>query len=59
MILAMAARLSRPLLVRRPGEAAPVMILVFAAVALLRLPLPWVLAAAIPLSVGISWWRRG
>jgi chromate transporter len=59
MILAMAARLSRPLLLRRPGEAAPVMILVFAAVALLRLPLPWVLAGAIPLSIGISWWRRG
>ncbi|HXM85802.1 MAG TPA: chromate transporter [Stellaceae bacterium] len=59
MILAMAARLSRPLLIRRPGEAAPVMILVFAAVALLRLPLLWVLAGAIPLSIGISWWRRG
>jgi len=59
MILAMAARLAQPLLARRPGEALPVMILVFAAIALLSLPLPWVLAGAIPLSVGISWWRRG
>lgn len=59
MILAMAARLARPLLARRPGEALPVMILVFAAIALLGLPLPWVLAGAIPLSIGIAWWRRG
>jgi len=59
MILAMAARLAQPLLSRRPGEALPVMILVFAAIALLNLPLPWVLAGGIPLSIGIAWWRRG
>ena len=59
MILAMAARIAQPLLSRRPGEALPVMILVFAAVALLNLPLLWVIAGAIPLSIGISWWRRG
>jgi hypothetical protein len=35
------------------------MILVFTAVALLNLPLLWVIAGAIPLSIGISWWRRG
>jgi len=59
MILAMAARIAQPLLSRRPGEALPVMILVFTAVALLNLPLLWVIAGAIPLSIGISWWRRG
>jgi hypothetical protein len=32
---------------------------VFAAIALLNLPLLWALAGAIPLSIGISWWRRG
>jgi chromate transporter len=59
MILAMAARLSRPLLMRRPREALPIMVLVFLCVAILNLPLLWVLAGVAPLSVGISWWRRG
>jgi chromate transporter len=59
MILAMAARLSRPLLMRRPREALPVMVLVFLCIAILNLPLLWVLAGAAPLSIGISWWRRG
>jgi len=59
MILAMAARLAKPLLARRPGEALPIIILVFAAIALLNLPLLWVLAGAIPLSIAVSWWRRG
>ncbi len=59
MVLAMAAKLAKPLLMRRPGEALPMMILVFAAIALLGLPLLWVLAGAIPLGIAVSWWRRG
>ena len=59
MILAMAGKIATPLLKRRPLESAPVIVAVFIAVALLRLPLPWVLLVAAPVSMGISFWRRG
>lgn len=59
MILAMAGKIATPLLKRRPLESAPVIIAVFVAVALLRVPLPWVLLTAAPISVGVAFWRRG
>ena len=58
MILAMAGKIATPLLRRRPFESAPVIAAVFVAVALLRLPLPWVLLVAAPVSMGISFLRR-
>lgn len=58
MILAMAGKIATPLLRRRPVEATPIIVAVFVAVALLRLPLPWVLLTAAPVSIGINWWRR-
>jgi hypothetical protein len=46
------------LLRRRPIESTPVIVAVFVAVALFRLPLPWVLLTAAPVSIGIAFWRR-
>jgi chromate transporter len=40
----------------RPGHA--VMAVTFVAVGVLRLPLIWVIAALIPVSVAFSWWER-
>ena len=58
MILAMAGKIATPLLRRWPAESTPIIVAVFAAVALLRLPLPWVLLTAAPVSIGIAFWRR-
>ena len=58
MILAMAGKIATPLLKHRPLESTPVIVAVFVAVALLRVPLPWVLLVAVPVSVGIAFWRR-
>ncbi|HEY3799291.1 MAG TPA: chromate transporter [Caulobacteraceae bacterium] len=58
LVIATAARMAEPLLRNRPRAAAPFMLTGFAAVALLRLPLPYVLLTLAPISIGLSWWLR-
>jgi chromate transporter len=58
MILGTAGRIAAPLLKRRPAESSPVIVAVFVAIALLRVPLPWALLVAAPVSVVLSWRRR-
>jgi chromate transporter len=58
LIIAVSAKMAAPLF-RPPLESAPlVAIAIFAAVGLFRLPLPWVLATATPLSILLAWWWR-
>lgn len=59
LVVATAARMAEPLLRTRPWIAAPFILVAFAAVALLRLPLPWVLVVLGPLSIAAAWaWKR-
>ncbi len=59
LIVATAGRMAEPLLKSRPWVAAPFTLSAFAAVALLRLPLPYVLLALGPLSIAAAWlWKR-
>jgi chromate transporter len=56
LILATALKLARPL--KHPWQIA-ICAVAFVGIALLRLPLLWVLAALCPLSIAMAWWRRG
>ncbi|HVM98593.1 MAG TPA: chromate transporter [Caulobacteraceae bacterium] len=59
LVVATAGRMAEPLLRSRAAVAAPFILAAFAAVALLRLPLPWVLIVLGPLSIAVVWvWRR-
>jgi chromate transporter len=59
LIVATAARMAEPLLRSRPWLAAPFILAAFAAVAILRFPLPYVLIALGPLSIGAAWfWKK-
>ena len=59
LIVATAARMAEPLLRSRPWLAAPFIVIAFAAVALLRFPLPYVLIVLGPLSIAVAWfWKR-
>jgi chromate transporter len=59
LIVATAGRMAEPLLRGRPWQAAPFMLAAFAAVAILRLPLPYVLVALGPLSIAAAWfWKQ-
>src|SRR5437763_13640603 len=55
LVIGVAARMMGPLLKRRDPVALGFLIAVFAAIGLLRLPLPPVLLVAIPLSIAVSW----
>ena len=58
LVAATAAKMAIPPLRRRPLLAAPFIVLAFAGVGLLHLPLPWVLLALAPLSIAAAWrWR--
>lgn len=56
LVLAMALRMAQP--IRRTAWQVAVGAIVFAAIGLARLPMLWVLAALVPVSLGIAWWRR-
>lgn len=56
LVAATVAKIARPILAAR-WSAVPVIALVFAGVALLRLPLPLVLAIGAPLSLALGWRR--
>jgi chromate transporter len=58
LVAATAAKMAQPLIRRRPWAAAPFIAAAFAAVGILRWPLPLVLAGLAPLSVAIAWRRR-
>ena len=59
LIVATAGRMAEPLLRSRPWLAAPFILAAFAAVAILRLPLPYVLIVLGPLSIAAAWfWKR-
>jgi chromate transporter len=56
LVLAMALRMAQP--IRRSVWQVAIGAIVFAAIGLVRLPMLWVLAALVPVSLGIAWWRR-
>jgi chromate transporter len=59
LIVATAARMAEPLLRSRPWLAAPFILTAFAAVAILRFPLPYVLIALGPASIAAAWfWKK-
>jgi chromate transporter len=57
LIVAMVGKMAEPMLRERFLPALGVTAATFAAVGLLRWSLPLVLAAVIPLSIGLAWWR--
>src|ERR1700760_2789804 len=60
LMLAVVFRMMTPLIKRRDVIALLVMAAVFVAIGILRLPLPEVLLAAIPISIAITYWvKRG
>jgi chromate transporter len=58
LIVAVSAKMAAPVLRDWRDPAPFVALAIFGAIALARLPLPWVLAAAVPASIGLAWWRR-
>lgn len=59
LVAATAARMAEPLLKSRPKVAAPFIATAFLAVAVLRLPLVYVLLALAPVSIAAAWaWKR-
>jgi chromate transporter len=56
LIVATALKLARPL--KTTLWQVAVCIVVFVGIALLRVPLLWMLAALCPVSIGIAWWKR-
>jgi chromate transporter len=58
LMLAVVFRMMTPLFKRRDVIALLVMVAVFIAIGILRLPLAAVLLVAIPISIAITWWVR-
>jgi chromate transporter len=58
LMLAVVFRMMTPLLKRRDVIALLVMAAVFVAIGILRLPLPLVLLAAIPISIALTYWVK-
>jgi chromate transporter len=58
LMLAVVFRMMTPLLKRRDVIALLVMVAVFIAIGIVRLPLAAVLLVAIPISIAITWWVR-
>jgi len=58
LVVATAVRMAEPLLKSRPIVAAPFIVVAFVAVAILRAPLPYVLLALAPISIGVAWWWK-
>lgn len=50
-------KMARPVVVQAPFSGTPMILAAFAAVGILRLPLPWVLAVLVPASVLLAWRR--
>jgi chromate transporter len=58
LVVATAAKTAEPLLKSRPWVTAPFIAASFAAVAIVRIPLPYVLLALAPISIAAAWWWR-
>jgi chromate transporter len=58
LIVAVSAKMAVPLLRSWRDPAPFVMLAIFAAIGLARLPLPLVLVAAVPASIALAWWWR-
>ena len=58
LMLAVVFRMMTPLLKRRDVIALLLMVAVFVAIGIVRLPLAAVLLVAIPISIAITWWVR-
>jgi chromate transporter len=58
LIIAVSAKMAAPVLRDWRDPAPFVALAIFGAIGLARLPLPWVLAAAVPASVALAWWWR-
>ena len=56
LILSVAIKMARP--IRNAPPQIAIAALTFAAIALARLPLLWVVAIMAPLSIGFAWWRQ-
>ena len=56
LILSVALKMARP--IRRAPQQLTIAAITFAAIALLRLPLLWVLAVLAPISIALAWWKR-
>jgi chromate transporter len=56
LILSVALKMARP--IRRAPPQVAIAAVTFAAIAIARLPLLWVLAVVAPLSISFAWWRR-
>ena len=56
LIAATALKLARPL--KTSAWQVVICSIAFVAIALLRVPLLWMLAALCPVSIGIAWWKR-
>jgi chromate transporter len=56
LIVATALKLARPL--KTSAWQVVICSIAFVAIALLRVPLLWMLAALCPVSIGIAWWKR-
>jgi len=57
LVLSVALKMARPF--RREPLPLCITAITFIAIATVRVPLLWALAALAPLSIGIAWWRRG
>ena len=56
LIIALVGKMAEPIVRPQFGPGPFVAVAAFAAVGLLRWPLPWVLAGLIPLSCALAWW---
>jgi chromate transporter len=59
LVVATAAKMAAPIVVRRPVTGMPIILAGFVMAALLHWPLPLVLAILAPLSIGLAWRLRG
>lgn len=57
LALALAGRVARPVVGRRPGASLPIVAAAFVAVGLLRWPVVWTLLALAPVSIALVWRR--
>ncbi len=57
-IVATAVQMAEPMAKSRFGPGHLVAVVTFLGAGVLRLPLIWVMAVMIPLSVGCAWWER-
>jgi chromate transporter len=58
LIVAVSLKMAEPVFRKARTPAPYVALAVFAAVGILRWPLPYVLLALVPLSIALAWWRR-